>query len=200
MSLRWILKLPEVPEVRHTIYSMDSLGRLWYYLKATQGPHCCMFNFRTAENSSRGRDIWREVPWEIVLQGSRAQPRVASVGTGWAEQSPKSAKKSLAWRPSMATTCDLNSSSSLPNCDATNILTVTNISNQIIPIFNRSIEFVSTALMITSQATPRLIILTFNYSRPGLAFCLSNVTVLRYFFTFGSGSSSCNLFTLAMLE
>ena len=31
-------------------------------LKATQGPHCCMFNFRTAENSSRGRDIWREVP------------------------------------------------------------------------------------------------------------------------------------------
>ena len=114
-----------VPEVRHTIYSMESLGRFWYYLKATQGPHCCMFNFRTAENSSRGRDIWREVPWEIVLQGHRAQPGVASVGTGWAEQSPKSAKKSLAWRPSMATTCDLNSSSSLPNCDATNILTVT---------------------------------------------------------------------------
>ena len=40
---------------------MESLGRFWYYLKATQGPHCCMFNFRTTENSSRGRDIWREV-------------------------------------------------------------------------------------------------------------------------------------------
>ena len=40
---------------------MESLGRFWYYLKATQGPHCCMFNYRTAENSSRGQDIWREV-------------------------------------------------------------------------------------------------------------------------------------------
>ena len=33
-----------VPLVRHTIYRMESLGRFWYYLKATQGPHCCMFN------------------------------------------------------------------------------------------------------------------------------------------------------------
>ena len=40
---------------------MESLGRFWYYLKATQGPHCCVSNFRTAENFSRGRDIWREV-------------------------------------------------------------------------------------------------------------------------------------------
>ena len=42
---------------------MESLGRFWYYLKATQGPHCCVSNFRTTENSYRGRDIWREVPW-----------------------------------------------------------------------------------------------------------------------------------------
>ena len=41
---------------------MESLGRFWYYLKATQGPHCCMFNYRTTKNSSRGQDIWREVP------------------------------------------------------------------------------------------------------------------------------------------
>ena len=40
---------------------MESLGRFWYYLKATQGPHCCVSNFRTTENSYRGRDIWREV-------------------------------------------------------------------------------------------------------------------------------------------
>ena len=44
---------------------MESLGRFWYYLKATQGPHCCMFNYRTAENSSRGQDIWREVPGRL---------------------------------------------------------------------------------------------------------------------------------------
>ena len=41
---------------------MESLGRFWYYLEATQGPHCCVSNFRTTENSYRGRDIWREVP------------------------------------------------------------------------------------------------------------------------------------------
>ena len=62
-----------VPEVRHTIYSMESLGRFWYYLKATQGPHCCMFNFRTAENSSRGRDIWREVLEMYILAHDRYQ-------------------------------------------------------------------------------------------------------------------------------
>ena len=44
---------------------MESLGRLWYYLEATQGPHCCMSNLCTTENSSRGRDIWREVPRNV---------------------------------------------------------------------------------------------------------------------------------------
>ena len=46
---------------------MESLGRFWYYLKATQGPHCCVSNFRTTENSYRGWDIWREVLGDIKL-------------------------------------------------------------------------------------------------------------------------------------
>ena len=40
---------------------MDSLGRFWYYLRATQGPHCWMFTFRRTKNSYRGWDIWRKV-------------------------------------------------------------------------------------------------------------------------------------------
>ena len=39
-----------------------SVIRLWCYLWAVSGPHCCMFTFRRTENSYRGRDIWRKVP------------------------------------------------------------------------------------------------------------------------------------------
>ena len=55
---------------------MESLDRFWYYFKATQGPHCCMFNFRTAENSYRGRDIWRKVPGKAE-DGCRNQVETA---------------------------------------------------------------------------------------------------------------------------
>ena len=54
------------PESKHTIYSMDSLGRFWYYSRATQGPHCCMSTFRRTENSYRGLDIWRKVLGSLV--------------------------------------------------------------------------------------------------------------------------------------
>ena len=60
---------------------MDSLGRFWYYLRATQGPHCCMFNFHTTENSSRGRDIWREVPSsQLAVEGHKPSNTVSQNG------------------------------------------------------------------------------------------------------------------------
>ena len=46
-----------VPECGHTIYSMNSLGRL----RATQGPHCCMSTFYRTQNSWWSWDIWRKL-------------------------------------------------------------------------------------------------------------------------------------------
>ena len=83
---------------------MESLGRFWYYLKATQGPHCCVSNFRTTENSYRGWDIWREVGGEaqwakIAIFGSSWHPCYFRLSVGnWMSFFLKHMKMKILWQ------------------------------------------------------------------------------------------------------